>query len=391
MSIDRILTYYRSIHKNDAARFLERNEILNEGELLHIQGQTIDEHQIYFGLGLPIRQTPGFSAKTLARLAGVEASTLDLSLLTKQEENLRIQGDRHAQIAIAAIGGELIRLFNLLSSLQVSPTDAASFAVTLLIKQVDQLRVQAARQMQAGFGVIGGAVVDVVTSVGSVVADLEAESQARSRLANGLGFLSASVGELSKVVKLDPSVAALLATAGLAREVRQMHASIQRGLMTGIDAPGDSILMTPVPSLPHFAAVADGTQVFAHATATNVTFATTITDGLIDSTYGGTVLTIGTQDAGLGIMVGGIEFIGAGGASGVVFDLMKVSPPTRVARDNRVSPSSANLGCTVAFIDNFIAGDQYHFQGTWNAWTASGTNTPSVPTTRFSFAKISTV
>lgn len=107
MSQDRRITYYRSLNQAEASLFRLKDEVLGSGELLHISGMSVDEHQVYIGMGLPISQTPGFSLSTLSRVTKLEQLVIALGLEDKQERTLRIAGDRHSQGALASILNEI--------------------------------------------------------------------------------------------------------------------------------------------------------------------------------------------------------------------------------------------------------------------------------------------
>jgi len=142
------------------------------------------------------------------------------------------------------------------------------------------------------------------------------------------------------------------------------------------------------PNLPQAVYTADGLQTFAHGVPTNVTYATLIKNNLIDSIFDGVTLTIGAQDAGLFAVTCGIDFSGAGGASGVDF-FIYTSGAVGLARDNRTASTASNLGTTLTYVDRFVAGSEIYTTASWGAWVGSGSNTPTANLSRFTATKLS--
>jgi hypothetical protein len=71
------LTRYITLSQSEAAQFIHQGSVLESGHILFVSNQSNSEPEVFFGIGLPLAQTPGFSRATFVKVAGL----LDGSLL----------------------------------------------------------------------------------------------------------------------------------------------------------------------------------------------------------------------------------------------------------------------------------------------------------------------
>jgi len=165
-------------------------------------------------------------------------------------------------------------------------------------------------------------------------------------------------------------------------DLTQVH---QLFKLLGQPGPNDPPI---APNLPRMVYYVDGSQGFPDAVATNVSFATEEENNFIDSTFDGVLWTCGPSDGGLLLIMSCMDFVGGAGARGINVHIMKTGVAQGVAKDNRTSGTSANLGACVAFCGTVSPGESYYIRVSRDD-AGGGSGFPTAFTSRFSVTKLS--
>lgn len=69
------IVQFMTLSLNEALLFVREGKVLAVGTALYIEGQSSDQIDVFFGIGKPLSQTPGFNKSAIAQIAGIMDGT----------------------------------------------------------------------------------------------------------------------------------------------------------------------------------------------------------------------------------------------------------------------------------------------------------------------------